>query len=166
MMSEEHKCHALKNVRCAVLTFSNSRTEESDDSGKLIKDMLVESGHTIVEYRVIKDDLRAIRKAVQELIASDVQAIITNGGTGITKKDVTIEAISELLDKKLDGFGELFRSLSYQHIGSAAMMSRAIAGTANGKVVICMPGSVDAVALGMKKLVIPELGHMIWEANR
>ena len=162
---EEHKRH-VKSVRCAVLTFSDSRNEESDDSGKLIKDLLTESGHVIVEYHVIKDDLESIQKAVQDLIASEVQAIITNGGTGISKKDVTIEAISGLLDKKLDGFGDLFRFLSYKHMGSAAMMSRALAGTTKSKIVICMPGSVDAVELGMKKLILPELGHMVWEANR
>ncbi|MDD2777422.1 MAG: molybdenum cofactor biosynthesis protein MoaB [Methanocellales archaeon] len=162
---EEHKSH-VKSVRCAVLTFSDSRTEENDDSGKLIKELLVKSGHEIVAYRVLKDDLKAIQKAVQDLIASDVQVIITNGGTGISKKDVTIEAISELLDKKLDGFGDIFRFLSYNHMGSAAMMSRAIAGTIKSKIVICMPGSVDAVELGMKKLILPEIGHMVWETNK
>ncbi|HIH36806.1 MAG TPA: molybdenum cofactor biosynthesis protein MoaB [Methanocellales archaeon] len=162
---EEHKRH-VKSVRCAVLTFSDSRTEESDDSGKLIKELLVKSGHEIVAYHVMKDDLKAIQKAVQDLIASDVQVIITNGGTGISKKDVTIEAISELLDKKLDGFGDIFRFLSYEHMGSAAMMSRAIAGTIKSKIVICMPGSVDAVELGMKKLILPELGHMVWETSK
>ncbi|MDD2666304.1 MAG: molybdenum cofactor biosynthesis protein MoaB [Methanocellales archaeon] len=162
---EEHKSH-VRSVRCAVLTFSDSRTEESDDSGKLIKELLVKSGHEIVAYQVMKDDLKAIQKAVQDLIDSDVQVIITNGGTGISKKDVTIEAISELLDKKLDGFGDIFRFLSYEHMGSAAMMSRAIAGTIKNKIVICMPGSVDAVELGMKKLILPELGHMVWETNK
>ncbi len=162
---EEHKRH-VKSVRCAVLTFSDSRTEESDDSGKLIKNLLTESGHEIVTYHVLKDDLKAIQKAVQDLIASDVQVIITNGGTGISKKDVTIEAISELLDKKLEGFGDIFRFLSYKHMGSAAMMSRAIAGTIKSKIVVCMPGSVDAVELGMKKLILPELGHMVWETNK
>lgn len=165
LSQEEHKRH-VKSVRCAVLTFSDSRNEESDDSGKLIKDLLTESGHVIVEYQVIKDDLESIQKAVQDLIASEVQAIITNGGTGISKKDVTIEAISGLLDKKLDGFGDLFRFLSYKHMGSAAMMSRALAGATKSKIVICMPGSVDAVEMGMKKLILPELGHMVWEANR
>ena len=162
---EEHKSH-VKSVRCAVLTFSDSRTEESDDSGKLIKNLLAEGGHEIVAYQVIKDDLESIQKAVKDLIDSDVQAIITNGGTGISKKDVTIEAISVLLDKKLDGFGDIFRFLSYEHMGSAAMMSRALAGAIKSKIVICMPGSVDAVELGMKKLILPELGHMIWETNR
>ncbi|MFC1786791.1 molybdenum cofactor biosynthesis protein B [Halobacteriota archaeon] len=162
---EEHKSH-VKSVRCAVLTFSDSRTEENDDSGKLIKELLVKSGHDIVAYQVLKDDLESIQKAVKDLIYSDVQAIITNGGTGISKKDVTIEAISVLLDKKLDGFGDIFRFLSYEHMGSAAMMSRALAGVIKSKIVICMPGSVDAVQLGMKKLILPELGHMIWETSR
>ncbi|MDI6888079.1 MAG: molybdenum cofactor biosynthesis protein B [Methanocellales archaeon] len=165
-MSEEHKCHALKNVRCAVLTISDSRTEETDDSGKLIKELLEENGHLVVEYRILKDEMEDIKSAVAGLLDSDVQAIITNGGTGISKRDVTVESVSGLLDKTLDGFGDLFRMLSYEEVGSRAMMSRVFAGTTKGKIVICMPGSMDAVALGMKRLVIPELGHMVWEANR
>ncbi len=165
-MSEEHKCHALKSVRCAVLTISDSRTEETDDSGKLIKESLQENGHSLAGYRILKDELEDIKSTVAELLDSDVQAIIVNGGTGISKRDVTVESVSGLLDKTLDGFGDLFRMLSYEEIGSSAMMSRALAGAAKGKIIICMPGSVGAVALGMKKLVIPELGHMVWEANR
>jgi len=165
-VSEGHKCHALKSVRCAVLTISDSRTEETDDSGKLIKESLQENGHSLAGYRILKDELEEIKSTVAELLDSDVQAIIVNGGTGISRRDVTIEAVSGLLDKTLDGFGDLFRMLSYEEIGSSAMMSRALAGAAKGKIIICMPGSVGAVALGMKKLVIPELGHMVWEANR
>ncbi|UZE92237.1 MAG: molybdenum cofactor biosynthesis protein MoaB [Methanosarcinales archaeon] len=165
-MSEGHKCHALKSVRCAVLTISDSRTEETDDSGKLIKESLQENGHSVAGYRILKDELKDIKSTVAELLDSDVQAIIVNGGTGISKRDVTVEAVSGLLEKTLDGFGDLFRMLSYEEIGSSAMMSRALAGVAKGKIIICMPGSVGAVTLGMKKLVIPELGHMIWEANR
>ncbi|MCD5409836.1 MAG: MogA/MoaB family molybdenum cofactor biosynthesis protein [Methanocellales archaeon] len=163
----DHKCHALENVRCAILTISDTRTEETDESGKLIKDLLEEHGHIVVEYAILKDELETIREAVSRLIDDpDVQAIITSGGTGIGKRDVTIEALSGLLDKKLDGFGEIFRFLGYEEIKSAAMMSRALAGIAKGKVMICMPGSKNAVTLGMKKLIIPELGHMVWEANR
>ncbi len=162
-----HKCHALKNVRCAILTISDTRTEETDESGKLIKDLLQEHGHIVVEYAILKDEFEKIREVMSMLIDNpDVQAIITSGGTGIGKRDVTIEALSGLLDKKLDGFGEIFRFFSYGEIKSAAMMSRALAGTAKGKVMICMPGSKNAVTLGMKKLIIPEIGHMVWEANR
>jgi len=165
-VSEGHKCHALKSVKCAVLTISDSRTEETDDSGKLIKESLQENGHSVAGYRILKDELEDIKSTVAELLDSDVQAIIVNGGTGISKRDVTVESVSGLLEKTLDGFGDLFRMLSYEEIGSSAMMSRALAGVAKGKIIICMPGSVGAVALGMKKLVIPELGHMVWEANR
>jgi len=165
-MNDDHKCHALENVRCAVITISDTRTEETDDSGKLIKELLEENGHPVVDYCIIKDELEDIKRTVAELLDSDVQAIITNGGTGISKRDVTVEAVSGLLEKTLDGFGDLFRMLSYEEVGSRAMMSRVFAGAAKGKIVVCMPGSVDAVTLGMKKLVIPELGHMAWEANR
>ncbi len=165
-MNEGHKCHALESVRCAVITISDTRTEETDDSGKAIKELLEENGHPVVDYRILKDELDDIKRTVTELLDSDVQAIITNGGTGISKRDVTVEAVSELLEKTLDGFGDLFRMLSYEEVGSRAMMSRVFAGAAKGKIVVCMPGSVDAVELGMKKLVIPELGHMVWEANR
>jgi len=165
-MNDDHKCHALENVRCAVITISDTRTEETDDSGKLIKKLLEENGHPVVDYCILKDELEDIKRTVAELLDSDVQAIITNGGTGISKRDVTVEAVSGLLEKTLDGFGDLFRMLSYEEAGSRAMMSRVFAGAAKGKIVICMPGSVDAVELGMKKLVIPELGHMAWEANR
>lgn len=165
-MNDDHKCHALENVRCAVITISDTRTEETDDSGKLIKKLLEENGHPVVDYCILKDELEDIKRTVAELLDSDVQAIITNGGTGISKRDVTVEAVSGLLDKTLDGFGDLFRMLSYEEVGSRAMMGRVFAGAAKGKIVICMPGSVDAVELGMKKLVIPELGHIVWEANR
>ncbi|ATZ61807.2 MAG: MogA/MoaB family molybdenum cofactor biosynthesis protein [Methanosarcinales archaeon Met12] len=163
----DHKCHALENVRCVVLTLSDTRTEETDESGKLIKDLLQEHGHIVVGYTILKDELETIRKVASRLIDNpDVQVIITNGGTGICHRDVTIEALSGLFDKKLDGFGEIFRFLGYEEVGSVAMMSRALAGIAKGKVIICLPGSKNAVALGMKKLVIPVLGHMVWEANR
>lgn len=167
MSYTEHKCQSFRNVKCAVLTVSDSRSRETDDSGKIISEKLEEQGHLVAYYNIIKDDLEAIQSEVKLLLDDEnIQAIIINGGTGISRKDVTIEAVMPYIEKELEGFGELFRFLSYKEIGSSAMMSRALAGKARDKVVICLPGSPNAVKLGLEKLIIPELGHMVWEASR
>ena len=164
---QEHKSHAPQSTSCALITISDTRTAETDDSGRIIREKLEEKGHKIVSSGILKDDAPVIRERIQHLLNDkEVQVIITNGGTGISKKDVTIEAISPLLEKRLEGFGEIFRFLSYQEIGSSSMMSRALAGIARGKVVICLPGSVGAVQLAVEKLVLPEIGHMVWEVTR
>jgi molybdenum cofactor biosynthesis protein B len=164
-MEHEHKAHAPKHLRFAVVTISDSRAKENDDTGKLIIDFLKEAGHEIVHHEIVKDDFDSIKATITEL-ARDVDVVIANGGTGISKKDVTPESAGSLLDKELKGFGELFRMLSYQDIGSAAIMSRALAGTFGDRIIICLPGSPKAVELAMKKLILPEIGHMIWEARR
>jgi molybdenum cofactor biosynthesis protein B len=164
---KEHKCHAVENVQCAVLTVSDTRTEENDDSGKTIIDALRKNDHEVGHYEIIKDDKAQINGVLSSLLQdTKIQAIIVNGGTGIGSRDVTYEALTPLLEKELKGFGELFRALSYKEIGSAAMMSRAFAGVAKGKLLLCMPGSPNACALGMKELIIPELGHMVWEVTK
>jgi len=164
---KEHKKHALKNVNCAVLTVSSTRTKETDESGKLILSELEKNNHTIVSYDVIRDDKKKIRDTITKLVNNEnVQAIISNGGTGIGKRDVTTDTVEKLLDKKLEGFGEIFRYLSYKEIGSPSIMSRSIAGVIKNRIIICLPGSSGAVKLAMEKIVIPELGHMIWEVNR
>ncbi len=168
---EEHKCHAIKHVTCAVLTVSNTRTTENDDSGKQIRLLLEENGHKIEYYNLVKDDVEMIQADLEKLVNDDefrsIQMIILNGGTGISPYDVTIEAVKPFMRKILTGFGELFRYLSYKDIGSAAVMSRAVAGTtANTKIIIALPGSVKAVKLAMEGLVLPELGHMVWEASK
>jgi molybdenum cofactor biosynthesis protein B len=163
MAVTEHKDKAHRSVSCAVITASDTRTEETDTSGKKIKDLLAEQQHTVVSYQILKDEPAQISAAVQALLErSDVDAIIINGGTGIAPRDTTFEAIQGLLEKEISGFGELFRMLSYQDIGSAAMMTRATAGVAKGKIVVSLPGSTGAVELGMTKLVLPELGHMMF----
>ncbi|MEE8414571.1 MAG: molybdenum cofactor biosynthesis protein B [Dehalococcoidales bacterium] len=167
MSYKEHKASAPRSVNCAVLTFSDSRTEEQDESGKLLKQKLSEAGHRIVSYAMMKDDAETIRQTVEELLdEAEVQVIITNGGTGLGRRDVAVETVSALLEKKLDGFGELFRSLSYQEIGTASIMSRALAGTAAGKVIICLPGSLGAVTTALDKIILPEIGHMVREVTR
>lgn len=164
---KDHKKKAKKNMKCAVITVSSSRVKEDDESGKIISSILETNGHKIIYYNILKDDLELLKTEVQKLIIDgEVEIIILNGGTGISKKDVTIEAVSQLFEKKLSGFGELFRALSYKEIGSASIMSRAIAGVANSKIIICIPGSPNAVRLAVEKIIINELAHMVWEVNR
>ena len=163
----EHKHLAIKSVRCAVITTSDSRTEAEDESGRLIRTKLADGGHQVTHYVILKNDAAAIKEQVQALLhREDVQAIITSGGTGLSKRDVTVDTIMLLLEKKLDGFGELFRQLTYQEIGAGSILSRALAGLANGKVLICVPGSLGAAQLAMDKIIVPELGHMVREATR
>jgi molybdenum cofactor biosynthesis protein B len=164
---EEHKKHAHKSVNCAVITVSTSRTKENDLSGKLIIELLESQDHEVSIYILVKDDIKKIKSIAEEIIKEPgIKAIIFNGGTGISKKDVTIEAITPLLDKILPGFGELFRHLSYEEIGSSAILSRGIAGLSHGKVIFCLPGSPNACELALNKLILPELGHIVYEAEK
>ncbi len=163
----EHKAASPAVVHCCILTISDSRTEATDTSGRAIFNLLLAEGHQVEGRRIVIDEPDVVRRVIVEQLANPhVQVILTTGGTGITSRDSTFEVIDALLEKRLDGFGELFRMLSYQEIGSAAMLSRACAGLAHGKVIIAMPGSEHAVQLAMTKLVLPELGHMVREAGR
>ena len=164
---EEHKQKAPQSVSCAVLTISDSRTERDDESGKLIKHRLSDSGHRVMSYSILKNEADSIKKKIYELLRQEeLQVIITSGGTGVSHRDITVETISPILEKKLDGFGELFRSLSYQEIGTTSIMSRAIAGVVGGKVILCLPGSPEAAKLAMDKVILPEIGHLVREATR
>jgi molybdenum cofactor biosynthesis protein B len=163
----EHKALSPAVAHCYILTISDTRTEATDSSGRTIFDLLFAGGHQVTGRKIVRDEPDEVRKAIMDqLDKPDVQVILTTGGTGITSRDTTYEAILSLLDKKLDGFGELFRMLSFQEIGSAAMLSRAVGGLARGKVVLSMPGSENAVRLAMTKLILPELGHLVREASR
>ena len=163
----EHKHHDVQNVNCAVITTSDSRTEQDDESGKLIKQRLANAGHKVTYYAILKNDALTLRKTLEDLLKrDDVQVIITGGGTGLSKRDITVNTIAPILEKTLDGFGELFRQLTYQEIGTGSIMSRAIAGVANGKIIICIPGSLGAATLAMDKIILPEIGHLVWEATR
>lgn len=163
----EHKAHAPESVQCVVVTVSDTRTLENDVSGRAIVDLLKAAGHIIAGRTLVRDDAELVYRTIERhLVDGGVQAIITTGGTGITSRDSTYEAIDRLLEKRLDGFGELFRMLSYQHIGPAAMLSRACAGLVRGRIVIALPGSPGAVTLAMEKLVIPELGHLVQQASK
>ena len=161
MSQQEHKAAAPARVRCFVLTVSDTRTEATDTSGNAIAELLTTAGHLISGRTIVKDEPADVARVVADQIASaDVQVIITTGGTGLTSRDSTYEAIEGLIEKRLDGFGELFRMLSYHDIGPAAMLSRAVAGTARGTFVAALPGAEAAVRLAMTKLLIPELGHI------
>ena len=167
MSHHEHKELSPKSVNCAVLTVSDSRTEETDESGRLLKDRLTANGHRVLFYALLKNDAPAIRSTVEELLGrGDIQVVITTGGTGVSHRDVTVETVSPILEKRFDGFGELFRYLTYQDIGTTSVMSRAMAGVAKGKVIISLPGSLGAVTLAMDKIILPEIGHMVREATR
>jgi len=163
----EHKELALRSVSCAVLTISDSRTEQDDESGGLIKKRLDENGHQVVSYSILKNDAAAIKNKIHELLEqAELQVIIASGGTGISQRDITVDTIESVLEKRLDGFGELFRYLTYQEIGTGSIMSRATAGVARGKVIICLPGSPGAATLAMDRIILPEIGHLVREATR
>ncbi len=163
----EHKKLAPRIVNCAVVVISDTRTEKTDESGRLIMQTLRENGHQVVAYDVLKNDAGLISGRLDALLNEEgLQVIITSGGTGASRMDITIESVLPILEKRLDGFGELFRYLTYQEIGTASIMSRALAGVARGKVVICLPGSLAAVRLAMDKIILPEVGHMVREAAR
>lgn len=163
----EHKAHAPRSVRCVVCTISDSKTPETDTSGRLLQELLRGAGHEVVGYQVVRDEPSQVHGVIHAACTNPgVQAVIFTGGTGITSRDQTFEAIEALLEKRLPGFGELFRMLSYQEIGPAAMLSRAQAGVRAGRLVFSLPGSPAACRLGLERLILPELGHMVREVNR
>jgi molybdenum cofactor biosynthesis protein B len=168
MSTTEHKQEAPKKVNCKVITASDTRNKDTDKSGKVMIEMLEQAGHAIVDYVIVKDEAAPIKEAILNGCArEDIDVILTNGGTGIAKRDVTIETVQGMLDKEIVGFGELFRMLSYQEdIGSAAILSRAIAGVVKNKAVFSTPGSTGAVKLAMNKLILPEIGHVVREIKK
>lgn len=167
MSQAEHKAVAPPRVTCFVLTVSDTRTEATDSSGRAIADLLTAAGHTVAGREIVKDQPADVTRIVEaQLARGDVQVIITTGGTGITSRDSTYEAVAALIDKRLEGFGELFRMLSYHDIGPAAMLSRAVAGTARGKILAALPGSEGAVRLAMTRLLIPELTHLVQQVSK
>jgi molybdenum cofactor biosynthesis protein B len=165
--TEAHRAAARSAIRCAVLTVSDTRTAETDTSGALIHQLLANAGHEVVAYRIVPDEPDAIRSTLAEWAGQpDVQAILSNGGTGIARRDTTFDVIAGRLEKTLVGFGELFRMLSYEQIGAAAMLSRATAGVYRGRLVFSTPGSSNAVALAMDKLIAGELAHLVYEVTK
>ena len=165
MSVEEHRKAAVSGVRCSILTISDTRTLQTDISGRAIVELLEAAGHQIADRAILRDEPTEVQGWVEAQLGR-VGTVITTGGTGITSRDSTYEAIEGLFEKSLAGFGELFRSLSYQEIGSAAMLSRAAAGTARGTALFLLPGSEHAVRLAMTRLIVPELGHVVRELQR
>jgi len=163
----EHRAASPAHIRCYVLTISDTRTEEDDTGGQLLRNLLVQDGHEVIGHAIVRDEAASVRAAIErQLDIKEVQAVITTGGTGISRRDGTYEVVSGLIEKRIDGFGELFRTLSFNEIGPSAMLSRACAGVAKGSILISLPGSQNAVRLGMTRLVLPELGHLVREVNR
>ena len=163
----QHRSESPKSVRCAVVTISDTRTLESDRGGALIVEMLEAAGHRVSDRFIVRDDPRDIEPIVRKLANPNAtDAVLMTGGTGIAARDQTFETVSALLDKSMPGYGELFRMLSFSDIGPAAMLSRAVGGIVNRVVVLTMPGSVAAVRLAMEKLIVPESGHLVYEARK
>jgi molybdenum cofactor biosynthesis protein B len=166
MGHEEHRHEAPRVVRIFVVTASDTRGEAEDTSGAFLRKAAAERGHEVVGYRVVKDEPALIRAALEDAARAGADAVVVNGGTGIAARDRTYEAVAGLLEKRLDGFGELFRMLSFAEIGSAAMLSRAVAGVWGGRAVFSVPGSEAAVRLAWERLIGPELGHVIRELRK
>ncbi|RRR69804.1 MAG: MogA/MoaB family molybdenum cofactor biosynthesis protein [Candidatus Viridilinea halotolerans] len=170
MGHEEHeqraKVEGIRAIACGVLTLSDTRTVANDTSGAVICNALTAAGHNVVRYGVVQDEPDAIVTLVKSYAAEGCKLVITNGGTGIARRDSTVDAIETILEKRLPGFGEIFRMLSYAEIGPAAMLSRATAGVYHGALIFCLPGSTAAVQLALDKLLMPQLDHLVWETIR
>jgi molybdenum cofactor biosynthesis protein B len=163
----KHRESAPEKVRVAVLTVSDTRTPETDTGGDAVQGALEGAGHAVVDRTIVRDDAARIRTAlVNALARADVDAVVTSGGTGISARDNTYEVVDRMIEKRLDGFGEIFRMLSYEEIGAAAIMSRAVAGAVGTKLVASLPGSRNAVRLAMEKLLVPEIAHVVFELRK
>lgn len=163
----EHKRHAPRRVSCFVVTLSDSRREADDESGMLIRSLLEEAGHAVAGHALIRDEPAALRELLERRAAEvGAQAVILSGGTGLSRRDTTVEVLEGMLEKRLPGFGELFRLLSFQEIGPSAMMSRALAGSFRGMAIFALPGSPAAARLALTRLILPELGHAVRELSR
>jgi molybdenum cofactor biosynthesis protein B len=168
-MSYDQHIHSADAIvaRCAVITLSDTRTEETDKSGALIRQLLSQARHEVSDYRILPDDPAQLEPVLRDLLNhGDIDAIFTNGGTGVSRRDQTIDVVERLLEQPLPGFGELFRMLSWHQIGSGAMLSRAVGGIARGKVLFALPGSTKAVELAMTQLILPELKHLLFELRK
>ncbi len=153
----------VDSVACAVVTVSDTRTPQTDKSGTLVRERLEAAGHRVVSYEIIRDEPSLVGKRVLALSGQEMcQTVLLTGGTGLAPRDSTYEAITSILEKRLEGFGELFRMLSYEEIGAGAMLSRAVAGVCRSTAIFSMPGSTGAVRLAMDKLIVPRIGHLVW----
>jgi len=166
-MSHAHHGGSDRRAALGLLTISDTRDATTDRSGAAIRALVEQAGHRVADYRIVPDEPTQIEQALEAWLAADeCEVLILNGGTGVSKRDRTFEVVSRRLDKRLDGFGELFRMLSFEQVGSAAMLSRALAGIARGKPIFALPGSTRAVELALNRLILPELGHLLDELER
>ena len=164
---QEHREAAPDSIGCAVITVSDTRDETTDRSGQIMRETLVEAGHKLILYRIVRDEPAEIEAVLVDCKAdAAIQAIIFNGGTGIAQRDTTFDVLSRVIEKELPGFGELFRMLSWDEIGPAAMLSRATAGVYAGRLIFSTPGSSNAVRLAMTRLIVPEIGHLVYEVTK
>lgn len=163
---EEHRAYAPATVTFAILTASDSRREAEDDSGRLISSLIEEADYRVIHRQVVADDIDAIRTAFDSALGSGADVVVLNGGTGFGPRDVSVDAVAPLLERQIEGFGELFRMLSHAQIGAAAMLSRAMAGVAGDRVVFVLPGSPKAVELAMRELILPETAHLLGQIRR
>ena len=167
MPPNDHQAQKVACVDCGIVTVSDTRSPDTDTSGALIRELLTTGGHRVVGYEIVPDEPAGLRERVSAFCTSGTcQAVILTGGTGLAPRDTTYETLAALLDKRIDGFGELFRMLSYREIGPAAMLSRAVAGVFRGTVVFSLPGSTAAVRLAMERLILPQIGHTVWLLQR
>ena len=165
--TNEHKADAPSILRCAVVTVSDTRTLETDSGGQRVVDLLSEAGHAVVCREIIPDEPETMTRLLQSCRDNDeIDAVLMTGGTGVTSRDQTYETVTQLITRSLPGYGELFRMLSYEQVGAAAMLSRATAGLMQQTILLTMPGSPAAIDLAMRKIILPELGHLVREARR
>ncbi len=166
-MSDEHRRDQRLETSFAILVVSDTRTMETDRSGKIAMEIVASEGHTTEAYDIVKNDEGEVRTAITGYINDpSIRVILTSGGTGVGRKDITADTIDPLLDKKLDGFGEYFRRLSHDEIGLAGIYSRAVAGLVGNKAIFCLPGSKNAMVTALKKIILPSIGHLLWEVDR
>jgi molybdenum cofactor biosynthesis protein B len=164
---EEHRRDQKAEAVCALVVTSDVRKSETDETGKIAIRLLEGDGHTVVDRIIVRNDSVQIKEAIEGLLEDErIKVVVTSGGTGIGSKDMTVDTVSQLFDKRIEGFGELFRRLSFEEVGHSAILSRASAGVAAGKLVFCLPGSRNAVELALREIILPSLGHMIWEVER
>lgn len=165
-LSHRQQAAALGRIPLAVVTVSDTRTPETDENGKYLREQILAARHRLTAYRIVPDEPAQIEAVLDEFCAGEARLILFNGGTGIARRDTTFDVITRKLEKTLPGFGELFRILSYEQVGAAAMLSRAVAGMYRGKVIFSTPGSPAAVQLAWEKLILPEIQHLAWEIGR
>ncbi|MBI5001647.1 MAG: MogA/MoaB family molybdenum cofactor biosynthesis protein [Euryarchaeota archaeon] len=167
MVGAGHEEHVAKGIGFGIITVSDTRIPDTDESGSIIKSAIIAKGYTVARHAIVKDDVKEISSELRRQLGDGkIDAVILTGGTGITHRDVTPEAVMPILEKEMPGFGEMFRSLSAEEIGARAALSRAFAGVAGSKVIFCLPGSMGAVALAMDRIILEVVGHALWEARR